>query len=138
MAKKEKEKKKKGGKTATTAGILAIIAALLGVGAFGFGGGAGSGTGTGNSANDNPNKDYLMQDNQMPTVLPPATVTPTEEEATVIQLTEVAVMVKGDKVVYNDTEYTAQELADLLDTEYADKKEQFLLRLIWKKRFTIP
>ena len=132
---KDKEKKKKGkaGKTVAGAGILAIIAALLGFGAFGFGagGGAGNGTGTGNAANGNQNKDYLMQDNQMPTVVPPATVTPAQEqeETPIIQLTEVAVTVKGDKAVYNGTEYTAQSLADLLDKEYADKKDTILVKV---------
>jgi len=124
---KEKEKKKKGGKTVATAGILAIIAALLGVGTFGFG--SGNGTGTGNAGNDNQNKDYLMQDNQKPTVVLPATVTPAEETATVIQLIEVAVTVKEDKVIYDGAEYTAKGLADLLDAQYAGKKETILVKV---------
>lgn len=130
---KEKEKKKKGkaGKTVAGAGILAIIAALLGFGSFGFGMGGGTGTGTGTETGKGQNQDYLMQDNQKPTVVPPATVTPAQEqeEAPVVQLTEVMVTVKKDKTLYNGAEYTAQSLADFLEKEYAEKKESILIKI---------
>lgn len=132
---KEKEKKKKGkaGKTVAGAGVLAIIAALLGFGSFGFGMGGGTGTGTGNGTETgkSQNQDYLMQDNQKPTVVPPATVTPAQEqeEAPVVQLTEVEVKVKKDKALYNSAEYNAQSLAEFLDKEYAEKKESILIKI---------
>ena len=121
---KEKKKKKNGGKTVAAAGVLAIIAALLGAGVFGFGGG---GAGSGNSSGTNSNKDYLMQDNQIPTVIPPATVTPAEGE--VVQLTEVEVTVKKDKVIYKGEEYNAQSFPGLLENEYSEKKESILIKV---------
>lgn len=137
MAKKEEKKKKgKAGKTIAGAGVLAIIAALLGFDPFGWGTGLGAGTGTGTgdgeTKQEQQNNDYLMQDDQEPTVVPPATVTPAEQqeqETPVVQLTEIAVKVSSDKVVYNGTEGTAQSVADTLASEYADTKENILVKV---------
>lgn len=138
MAKKEKKK----GKTVAGAGILAIIAALLGFDPFGWGIGLGAGSGTGTGTGDGETRqeqqkdDYLMQDNQEPTVIPAATVTPEatvtpaeQQEEVVVQLVEVAVKVSKDKVVYNGTENTAQAVADALASEYADSKDNILVKV---------
>lgn len=141
MAKtKEKKKKGKAGKTVAGAGILALIAALLGFDPFGWGiglgAGNGTGTGDGETRQEQQNKDYEMQDNQLPTVVPPATATPEatvtpveQQENVVVQLVEVAVGVKKDKVVYNGTEDTAQAVVDALASEYADNKENILVKV---------
>lgn len=141
MAKtKEKKKKGKAGKTIAGAGVLAIIAALLGFDPFGWGIGLGAGTGTGagdgGTQQEQQNKDYEMQDDQKPTVIPAATVTPEatvtpaeQQEEVVVQLVEVAVEVNKDKVVYSGTENTAQAVADALASEYADNKENILVKV---------
>ena len=142
MAKNKEEKKKgKAGKTVAGVGILAIIATVLGFGGFGlgFGNGAGSGTGDGNAKNEGSKDAYLMQDDQKPTVVPPATATPIEEQPTlpeptetVVQLTELAVTINGSAVVYDGIETTAQKLADSLKTEYADSLENVLVKVTLK------
>lgn len=138
---KDKKKKGKAGKTVAGAGTLAVIAALLGFDPFGWGMGLGTGMGTGTGTGDGEtrqeqqNDAYLMQDNQEPTVIPAATVTPeatmtpVEEDANVVQLTEIAVKVSKDKVVYNDAENTAQAVADALASEYADNKDNILVKV---------
>ncbi len=136
------KKKGKAGKTVAGAGILAIIAALLGFDPFGWGIGLGAGSGTGTGTGDGETRqeqqkdDYLMQDNQEPTVIPAATVTPEatvtpaeQQEEVVVQLVEVAVKVSKDKVVYNGTEHTAQAVADALASEYADSKDNILVKV---------
>lgn len=139
MAKKEEKKKGKAGKTIAGAGILAIIAALLGFDPFGWGIGLGAGqgtekgTGNGETKQEQQKDDYLMQDDQMPTVVPAATVTPAEEQKeeneTVVQLVEVAVKVSKDTVVYNGAEATTQAVAEALASEYAENKENILVKL---------
>lgn len=132
-----KDGKKKGntGKTVAGAGVLAIIAALLGLDPMGWGIGLGTGTGTGTGdgtvKQEQQNDDYLMQDDQIPTVIPAATVTPVEEqqENPVIQVTELAVTVSGSKVVHSGAESTAQELADKLAAEYADALSDILVKV---------
>ena len=137
MAKnKEKKKKGKAGKTVAGAGILAIIAALLGFDPFGWGIGLGAGTGTGTgdgeTRQEQQSDDYLMNEDRMPTVVPPATVTPVEEQqddVTVVQLTEIAVKVSKDTVEYNGTTNTAEAVADALALEYADNTETILVKV---------
>lgn len=139
---KDKKKKGKAGKTIAGAGILAIIAALLGFDPFGWGIGRGTGTGTGTGTGnggtqqEQKNDDYLMQGDQEPTVVPAATVTPEatvtpaeQQEEVVVQLVEIEVKVSKDKVVYNDAENTAQAVADALASEYADNKETILVKV---------
>lgn len=137
MAKsKEKKKKGKAGKTVAGAGILAIIAALLGFDPFGWGIGLGAGQGTGNDGTkqEQQNKDYEMQDDREPTVVPAATVTPEATETpipeqNVVQLVEIAVTITKDKVTYNGTENTAQAVADALAAEFADSKDNILVKV---------
>ena len=141
MAKsKDKKKKGKAGKTVAGAGVLAIIAALLGFDPFGWGIGLGAGQGTGTGSGnegvqqEQQNNDYEMQDDQNPTVIPAATVTPEATETpvpeqNVVQLVEVAVKVSKDKVVYNNAEDTAQAVADALASQYADSKDNILVKV---------
>lgn len=138
MAKnKEKKKKGKAGKTVAGVGILAILAALFGFDPFGWGIGLGAGTGTGTgegqTRQEQQNDDYLMNENQMPTVVPPATVTPVEEQQkedeTVVQLIEVEVLVKKEQVVYNGAESTVQAVTEALASEYADNTANILVKV---------
>lgn len=136
---KDKKKKGKAGKTVAGVGILAIIAAILGFDPFGLGIGLGAGTGTGTGTGDGTtrqeqNDDYLMNDDQMPTVIPPATATPAVEEqkdesTTIVELVELAVKVSKSVVVYNGTEGTAQSVADSLASEYAENTANILVKV---------
>lgn len=131
--KKENEKKKKSGKTVIGVGILAILATLLGAFGLGLGNGNGTGSGNGETKQESKNEDYLMQSDQKPTVIPPATATPVaeqkKEDVTVVNLQEINVKISEDKVYYKDTETTAQNLADTLVAEYADTKENILVKV---------
>lgn len=132
MANSEKKKKKgKAGKTVAGVGILAVIAALLGFDPFGWGIGFGTGLGTGDDATrQEQQEDANQQENQEPETEPTATTAPAEEQGNqTVQLTEVALKVSGDKVIYNETENTVQSAVDALASEYSDKKDAILVKV---------